>query len=429
MRLGDRPAAVAAFEQAMLEPMATTRRGGPLVLALTPPAGAESHDPSPCEQLATTRRRSSRTPCWACTTQPRWRTFAERSPRVCRRTGFRVAGGESGVCRLGLFEEAGQLVQAACVDAVPPAERSFLPLYYLAWFAAQRGDAPAARQWLKQAAGRTRIACSPRGPRKSTILRYAVKENPATPRPICNSAACWPTWAASRKPSAAWQQAAELRRPSQSIAWRNLGLRRRHEERSARGRRRCYRKAIAARPSDQTLYRDLAEILIAAEPPARGVQLLETMPLDGLRRAEITVMLAQAYVAEQRYEDCLKLLESTPYFVNWEGQDITWRLFNRAHVERGRQRLEQGDAAGALADFEAALTYPANLNVGRSNKPEEAPPNTGGAEPWPLDRPQEARAAWQAGAAGVDAPGLASRVSPEMPGGAGRQMNPFLPHL
>ncbi len=130
------------------------------------------------------------------------------------------------------------------------------------------------------------------------------------------------------------------------------------------------------------------------------------MPLSGMRRAEITVLLAQSYVAESRWEDCIQLLEATPYFVNWEGQDVTWRLFNRAHVERGRQRLQQGDAAAALTDFEAALTYPANLNVGRSNKPEEAP-----AQYWrgralaALDRREEARAAWQAGLAGADVQG------------------------
>ena len=117
-------------------------------------------------------------------------------------------------------------------------------------------------------------------------------------------------------------------------------------------------------------------------------------------------MLAEAYVAQQRYDDCLRLLDGTPYFVNWEGQDVTWRLFNRSHIERGRQRLQQGDAAAALADFEAALTYPANLNVGRSNKPQEAP-----AQFWrgqalaALGRQEDARAAWQTGAAGADVAG------------------------
>jgi predicted negative regulator of RcsB-dependent stress response len=163
---------------------------------------------------------------------------------------------------------------------------------------------------------------------------------------------------------------------------------------------------VAARPSDQTLFRDLAEILIAQGKRPEAVRLMETMPVAGVRRAEITVMLAQAYVDEKRWDDCVKFLEATPYFVNWEGQDVTWRLFNRAHIERGRQRLDKHDAKAALADFEAALTYPANLNVGRSNKPEEAP-----AQYWrgkalaALGRADEARSAWQTGAAGADVAG------------------------
>jgi predicted Zn-dependent protease len=191
-----------------------------------------------------------------------------------------------------------------------------------------------------------------------------------------------------------------------SIAWRNLGLAAAAVKNDLAKAEACYRKAIGARPGDQTLYRDLAEILVAAGRRPEAIRLLETMPVAGVRRAEITVMLAQAYVDEKRWDDCVKLLESTPYFVNWEGQDITWRLFNRSHIERGRERLERGDAAGALADFEAALTYPANLNVGRSNQPEEAP-----AQYWrgkallALGRAQEARAAWQAGAAGADVKG------------------------
>jgi tetratricopeptide (TPR) repeat protein len=190
-----------------------------------------------------------------------------------------------------------------------------------------------------------------------------------------------------------------------SIAWRNLGLVAATKNDLAKAEA-CFRKAASARPSDQTLFRDRAEIFIAQGKRPEAIRLMETMPISGVRRAEITVMLAQAYVDEKRWDDCVKFLEATPYFVNWEGQDVTWRLFNRAHIERGRQRLEKGDAKAALADFEAALTYPANLNVGRSNKPEEAP-----AQYWrgkalaALGRNEEARAAWKTGAVGADVAG------------------------
>jgi tetratricopeptide (TPR) repeat protein len=305
---------------------------------------------------------------------------------------------------LGLFEEAGKLVQAVCVDAVPAADRSFLPLYYLAWFAAQRGDAMSARQWLKQAAETHKERVFASRVEEVEILRYAVKENPTDAQAHLQLGCLLANLGRVEEAAAAWQQAAE-RDGKCSIAWRNLGLVAAQKNDLAAAEAR-YRKAIAARPSDQTLYRDLAEILIAVNRRPDAIKLLETMPFTGVRRAEITIMLAQSYVECQRYEDCIKLLEATPYFVNWEGQDVTWRLFNRSHIERGRRRLDKGDARGALADFEAALTYPANLNVGRSNKPEEAP-----AQYWrgralaALGRPDDARAAWQAGAAGAGVKG------------------------
>jgi tetratricopeptide (TPR) repeat protein len=100
------------------------------------------------------------------------------------------------------------------------------------------------------------------------------------------------------------------------------------------------------------------------------------------------------------------LLESTPYFVNWEGQTITWDIFHKAHMKRGEERFEDEDFAGALRHFEAALTYPENIGVGRSNRPREA-----SAQYWrgkaleALGRSEEARSAWKEGAAGHKGPG------------------------
>ena len=129
---------------------------------------------------------------------------------------------------------------------------------------------------------------------------------------------------------------------------------------------------------------------------------METMPFEKIRRADIIIMLAQAYFDSKMYGKTVELLESTPYFVNWEGQTITWTLFNRAHIKRGRERLEAKDFQGALADFEAALTYPENIGVGRSNKPEESPGlYWKGKALEALGRLEDARAAWEAGAAGA----------------------------
>ncbi len=317
---------------------------------------------------------------------------------------FEVLEAALTLAELGQWAEAAKLVEAICVKQVPEGQRGFMPLYHLAWYASQRGDEAAAQQWLRQAAAATQPRRFASRTEEVEILQYAVKNNPEDAQAHLQLGCLLAALGRVEEAVPCWQEAARLA-PKLSIAWRNLGLAAAARNDLAAAET-FYRKAILARPDDQTLYRDLAEILIAAGRRAEAIREMLAMPLKSPRRAEITIMLAQALLDEQRYEECIRLLESTPYFVNWEGQDITWRLFNRAHIQRGRQLLESGDARAALRHFEAALTYPPNLNVGRSNKPVEAP-----AQYWrgkalaALGRTDEAKAAWQAGAAGASVAG------------------------
>ncbi len=307
--------------------------------------------------------------------------------------------------QLGLVDQAYRIVLAGCVDAVPPAQRTCLPLYYLAWYASLQGDNAREQRWLAQAASTKSDREFASRPEELEILQHAVAQNPQDAQAHLQLGCLLAGLGRIDEANAAWQQATQLN-PRLSVAWRSLGLVAAAGKDLARAET-MYRQAIAARPDDQTLYRDLAEILLAADGRAEAIRLLESMPVQGVRRAEITVMLADAYLQEKRYEDCIRLLETTPYFVNWEGQDVIWRLFNQSHLQRGQERLDRGDAASALADFESALTYPENLNVGRSNKPEEAP-----AQYWrgkalaALGKLEPARAAWQAGAEGADVEGI-----------------------
>ena len=118
------------------------------------------------------------------------------------------------------------------------------------------------------------------------------------------------------------------------------------------------------------------------------------------RRADVTLDLARAYVQVERYDDAVALLEATT-FTQREGDTGTREVFYRAHLERGIARFEAFDHGRALADFETALTYPANLNVGRPYRPREAR-----AEYWrglaldALGRVEQASEAWAACAAG-----------------------------
>jgi tetratricopeptide (TPR) repeat protein len=304
---------------------------------------------------------------------------------------------------LGLAREAAQLLRVACIDAVPEKERSPLPMYYLAWLASLQGDTSTARSWLGRAAAATyRDSVFPSRPEELEVLGYALRENPDDAYAHLHIGNLYAHLGRTGEAVGHWQKATELNR-SLSVAHRNLGLYAWAVDNDLVKAAQCYRSAIEARPADQTLYRDLAEILIAQDKRPDAIQLLESTPAEGLRRADILIMLAQAYLDEQRYTEGIKLLESTPYFVNWEGQSITWDIFYRSHMKRGQSRFESQDYAGALQDFEAALTYPENIGVGRSNRPQEA-----AAQYWrgralqALGRAEEAKSAWQAGAAGAD---------------------------
>ncbi len=306
---------------------------------------------------------------------------------------------------MGLPKEAANLLAAVCVEAVPENERSPLPLYYLAWFASLQKDPDGVKAWLSRAATTYRDFVFPSRPEEVQMLKYALQENPGD---ACAHLHLGNLYAHLGRPAEAvdeWKAAVD-RKPSLSVAHRNLGLYVWAVGNDLPKAEQCYRKAIAARPKDQTLYRDLAEILMAQSKRPEAIKLLESMPSEGLQRADIIIMLAQAYEDERRYDEVINLLESTPYFVNWEGQTITWDIFHRAHMKRGQNRFEAKDYAGALKDFEAALTYPDNIGVGRSNRPQEAD-----AQYWKgkalqgLGRAEEAKAAWKEGAAGLEGRG------------------------
>jgi tetratricopeptide (TPR) repeat protein len=303
---------------------------------------------------------------------------------------------------LGLVNEAAMLLSATCVEAVPEDQRNPIVLYYLAYFESLQAHQARAGAYLRQASKTYRDFVFPSRTEAVEVFEYAIKQNPRDAYAHLHLGNLYGNFARLEQAANHWQKAVELD-PSLSIAFRNLGLYAWAVENDLTKAEELYRKAIAARPKDQTLYRDLADILLANDKRPEAIKVLESTPYEKMKRADVLIMLAQAYVDERRYTDAIDLLESTPYFVNWEGQTITWDLFHKAHIERGKQRFEAEKFDAALQDFEAALTYPKNIGVGRSNKPQEAR-----AQYWrgkaleALGRSEDARSAWKQGAAGPE---------------------------
>ncbi|MBI4556191.1 MAG: DUF5107 domain-containing protein [Candidatus Hydrogenedentes bacterium] len=293
----------------------------------------------------------------------------------------------------GLTREAVQLLKTAC-----PADKRHqsrpMPLYYLAYWHSQLGEKKCARDYLKHAAMGSPDYVFPSRVEEIDILSFAIRENPRDAHAHLYFGNLYAGLGRHAEAIPHWQKAADLDRRL-SVAWRNLALHAWKRENVLSKAEKLYRKAIAARPGDQILYRDLANVLLAQNRRTEAIPLLEKMPYEEDRRADILLILANAYLEEKRYSDAIQLLEGVR-FSNWEGQTGPHDAFVRAHLARGKERFDANSLAAALDDFTRALSYPENLGVGRPAFPEEAE-----ALYWKgrtlraLGREPEARAAWQ----------------------------------
>jgi tetratricopeptide (TPR) repeat protein len=400
MRLGDYTKALEAFEKAVRLNPADTSAKNHLLLALYAAGNTSSAYKRARERIAQNPTDLVPRALAALKNKSGMNRFVREVRAFVGEDEFEMLETSLVFAELGLLKEAASLLSAVCVEAIPKAERNPLPMYYLAYFASLQTDTGNAKTQLKNAAGTYRDYVFPSRPEAVDVFRYAIRENPDDAYAHLHLGNLYGNFGRLDEAERHWRLAAKLD-PSLSIAFRNRGLHAWAVENDLVKAEEFYRRAIAARLKDQTLYRDLADILLAGNKRTEAIKVLESTPFEKLRRADVIIMLAQAYLDEQRYTEAIDLLESTPYFVNWEGQTITWDIFSKAHLERGQKRFENKNFKAALRDFEVALTYPENIGVGRSNKPQEAQ-----AQHWrgkaleALGRLEDARSAWKQGAAG-----------------------------
>ena len=116
-------------------------------------------------------------------------------------------------------------------------------------------------------------------PEEVEILRCAIQQNPGDAQAHLQLGCLLANLGQVDEATDAWEKAAQLD-SQQSIAWRNLGLVAAASNDLAQAAAH-YRQAIAAAPGDQTLYRDLAEILLAQEKRPEAIELLRAMPVTG----------------------------------------------------------------------------------------------------------------------------------------------------
>lgn len=303
---------------------------------------------------------------------------------------------------LGLYKEAIQVLESACIDPVPAEKRNYLIQYQLAYLNHLNGDNSSSKEYLGKASANYSDFINASHPEMEYALNYALQIMPDDALASYQLGNLYANFGRLEAAEKFWNKAVAAN-PSMSIPWRNLGLyywivKNDHEKSIS-----SYRHAINARPYDQTLYRDLAKVLIDDNKRTEAIALLENMKYKGFKRSDVIIDLAQYYLDDEKYDACSDLLTSVTYFVNWEGSSITWDIFNMANVKKGIMLYENGDYKSALKAFQKALTFPETLGVGQSSRTEEAM-----AWFWKgktlvkLGKPIEAMLAWKSGASSFD---------------------------
>lgn len=271
------------------------------------------------------------------------------------------------------------------------------------------------------------------------VAEYSALGDPETPRPLLsgqNISASWPyqlemldalTAAVEEDPKdgratlllghllfhlgrhtegrAMWKRAAELG-AEPVIACRALGMAAKTLDNDLKTAREWLEKASQADPKDSIVARDLADVLFAladkedSDEQKRALvtearNRLEGAFAEGKGRSDFVALLARAQIRLEDFAATMRLLDSVRVTV-WEGGHEVHDLFVQSHLALGEAQLKTGQAAEALAEFNRALDYPANLATGKLEGAREAHIHYArGNALAALGRTREAVAAWK----------------------------------
>jgi tetratricopeptide (TPR) repeat protein len=294
----------------------------------------------------------------------------------------------------GLWPDA-----VAVLDSAPGA--GVAAAYYLAYATEQAGDAAKATACYASAANASLALAFPYQGELIAVFRRALEVNPRDAR----AAYLLGNLLFDQQPEAAiasWEQAIALD-SSNAIALRNLAMAYARQRNDLPRAIKTLETAVALGQPYPLHFFELDQLYEeSGAAPEKRLAMLESHHDLVARRDDALAREVSLLVALGREEDALALMKDRRFNV-WEGgaRFQMHDYWTSAHLLRGHKARATGKAAEALAAYQAALVFPANLQVARFR--------TGGRFPeanyWigvaetALGRTNEAREAWAQAAA------------------------------
>ena len=263
----------------------------------------------------------------------------------------------------GLWRD-GMEVLAQAIRSPGAAQDSPIIHYYLADFAEKLGQAGAA-EYRRLAAQKSPDYVFPFQAELIPVLRRAIAANPQDARApyfLGNLLFDWQPAEAVQL----WEKSVALD-PNFPVAWRNLAQAWAHQDGDESHARAiaALEKAAAIGEADPTHLAELDELYESAGTPVeKRLAMMERHQAAAVRKDEALVSLINLKIFAGKADEAIALLQGRTFSV-WEGgtRYNTGEAWTNAHLVRGLQRFATKQFADALADLDAALTYPANLRA------------------------------------------------------------------
>ncbi|HUU13144.1 MAG TPA: DUF5107 domain-containing protein [Terriglobia bacterium] len=263
----------------------------------------------------------------------------------------------------GLWEEAIEVLKRFVGNTAKAAKINPLILYYLADFSERQGNTEEASRYYRDAAHAPPDYCFPFRLESIGVLERAIAHSPGDARARYYLG----NLLYDRQPEKAIRAWEESRRLDNSFVTvhRNLGFAYARVEKDLPKAIASMERALELDPSDARILFELDRLSEwAGVPPEKRLARLGGNMETVLKRDDAVSQLISLDIELGEYDKAIDLL-SRRHFHVWEGGGEIHDAYVDAHLLRGQRRLEAKQFREALADFEAALVYPENLEVGK----------------------------------------------------------------
>ncbi len=263
----------------------------------------------------------------------------------------------------GLWDEAIDVLKRFADSREDKTKVFPMVYYYLGFYCEKKGLPADAERYGRLASSSSPHYCFPLRFESVEVLEGAKKRNPGdakAPYYLGNLLYDHQPERAIRE----WERSIELD-GSFALAHRNLALACAYRENDVEKAIPHMERAIALDPGDPRLYYEMDLLHEAAgKDPRKRLDLLSRNHEVVARRDDAVTREIVLHIQLGNGDRAIELLRGRR-FHNWEGNRGIHDVYVDALLQRGQERFRAGQYRDALKDYEAALEYPENLEVGR----------------------------------------------------------------